>query len=81
MGKVTLSVEIDQALYDRLVLAGVDPQAYLARLLRHKEHMAISPTEREARAAAWRGEHAGELESYDRFVEENGLWSDGLRTF
>jgi len=81
MGKERLTIEIDSDLMDRLRAAGVDPQAHVERMLRRQAFAGESQAEREARWAAWRDAHKGELDSYDRFIEEHGLWSDGLRTF
>ena len=36
---------------------------------------------REARAKAWAEENRDAIESQNRWVEKNGLWSDGIRMF
>ncbi|MGE5477646.1 MAG: type II toxin-antitoxin system CcdA family antitoxin [Bacteroidales bacterium] len=36
---------------------------------------------REARAQAWVEENREAIESQNRWLEKNGLWSDGLRMF
>lgn len=36
---------------------------------------------REARAKAWAEENREAIEARNRWVEEKGLWSDGLRMF
>jgi antitoxin CcdA len=36
---------------------------------------------RENRAATWRRENADAIADANRDIEENGLWSDGLRLF
>jgi hypothetical protein len=40
-----------------------------------------SDAEREARHAALRAEMKQGTEAYEAFIEEHGLWSDGLRQF
>jgi post-segregation antitoxin (ccd killing protein) len=81
MGKEELTIEVDADLLAQLRAAGVDPQAHVERILRRHGLANLSVAEREARREAWRKQHRDELGSYDHFIEENGLWSDGLRAF
>lgn len=81
MGTESLTIEIDTELMARLRAAGVDPKAYAERVFRSKLAQQESADQRASRAETWRAEHRDELESYDAFVREHGLWSDGLRLF
>ena len=79
MGKERLTVEIDSELMDRLRSAGVDPQAYVERVLRRKTLENETPEQREARWAELRQEMKAGIDDYDAFIAKHGLWSDGLR--
>lgn len=81
MGAETLTLNIDADLAARLREAGVEPVAYATRLLLERAAAAESGAAEQARREAWRSEHRDELDSYDRFIAEYGLWSDGLRAF
>jgi post-segregation antitoxin (ccd killing protein) len=81
MGKEHLTIEVDADLMERLRKAGVDPQAYVERLLARSMLANESDAEREARHAALRAEMKQGTEAYEAFIEEHGLWSDGLRQF
>lgn len=81
MGKERVTVEVDQDIMDRLRKAGLDPQTYLERMLRHKALASETNSQREAREAALRAECQPGIDAYDAFIEEHGLWSDGLRQF
>jgi post-segregation antitoxin (ccd killing protein) len=83
MGKeiVTVTVEIDSDLMERLRATGMEPVEYLQRLTRRDAVLRETPEQRQARADAWREENREELESYDRFIAEHGLWCEDLRTF
>ncbi|HVY86707.1 MAG TPA: type II toxin-antitoxin system CcdA family antitoxin [Caulobacterales bacterium] len=56
---------------------GVDPQVYLKRQAELRA-MTRSPEE-EAKLAEEQERLRPEIESYNRYIEEHGLWSDGLR--
>jgi post-segregation antitoxin (ccd killing protein) len=79
MGKEHLTIEVDAELIERLRKAGIDPQAYIERLLARSMLANETEAEREARHAALRAEMREGMEAYDAFIEEYGLWSDGLR--
>jgi post-segregation antitoxin (ccd killing protein) len=83
MGKerITLDVEIDAELMKRIEASGLTVAAYVERLLRRNTLLHESTEQREARWAAWRTEHKAELDAYNAFIEEHGLWNDGLRLF
>jgi hypothetical protein len=81
MGKEHLTIEIDAELMDRLRSAGVDPQAYVERLLKRSVLASESDAEREARHAALRDEMRQGTEAYEQLIEEVGDWSAGLRVF
>jgi hypothetical protein len=81
MGKEQLTIEVDQALMQRLRDAGVDPQTYVQQVLQRRAAASEQPDDRANRERALRMEmHAGQ-ELYDRLVEETGDWSSGLRAF
>ncbi|MGE0828585.1 MAG: type II toxin-antitoxin system CcdA family antitoxin [Hyphomonadaceae bacterium] len=77
MGAERVKIELDAELIGRLRAAGVDPQAYLERLLRRKILESETPESQKARWNDWRVENQAELESYDAFIIEHGLWSEG----
>jgi post-segregation antitoxin (ccd killing protein) len=81
MGKEHLTIEVDAELIDRLRKAGIDPQAYVERLLTRSMLANETDAEREARHTALRAEMKDGMDAYDAFIEEHGLWSDGLRQF
>ena len=81
MGKEHLTIEVDGELMERLRKAGVDPQAYVERLLTRNALANESDAEREARHAALRAEMRQGTEAYERLMEEAGDWSAGLRQF
>ena len=81
MGKERLTIEIDSELMERLRAAGVDPQAYLERLLARQAANQETAEQRAAREGALRAEMQQGLDDYDAFIAKYGLWSDNLRQF
>lgn len=81
MGKEQLTIEVDAALMERMREAGVDPQAYVERLLRRGALSGESESERSARWAILRAQMKDGMDAYGAFIERNGLWSEGLRQF
>jgi hypothetical protein len=81
MGKEHLTIEVDAELMDRLRSAGVEPQAYVERLLKRNMLANELDAEREARHAALRAEMRQGMEAYERLMDEVGDWSAGLRVF
>ncbi|MBI1250863.1 MAG: hypothetical protein GC189_05265 [Alphaproteobacteria bacterium] len=77
MGKEKLTVEIDSDLMARLRAAGVDPQAYVQRLMDRKAADRTSATAKQAEREAWRRAHDAELASYDAYIDKHGLWCEG----
>jgi antitoxin CcdA len=72
-GKTLLEVEIDAALAADAVARGVDLSATLEEALTR-----VSAAER---GAELRSRNVRALDAYDRHIESDGLWSDGLRTW
>jgi post-segregation antitoxin (ccd killing protein) len=81
MGKEKLTIEVDAALMERLRNAGVDPHAYVERLIARANLSQESDAQRQERWAQLRAEEAEGLNAYDELIEREGLWSDGLRVF
>jgi post-segregation antitoxin (ccd killing protein) len=81
MGEEIVAIELDSDLMVRLRALGMEPVEYIQRLVRRDEALKETPEQREARGKAWREEHREELESYDSFIAEHGLWNDGVRLF
>lgn len=81
MGKEHLTIEVDADLMDRLRKAGIDPQAYVERLLRRTALAGESEAEREARHSELRAEMQPGIDAYERLIDEVGDWSADLRTF
>ena len=72
-GKTLLEVEIDAELAAEAAARGVDLSATLEE--------ALTRMTAADRGAEWRQRNAATLEAYDRHIESDGLWSDGLRTW
>jgi post-segregation antitoxin (ccd killing protein) len=72
-------VDIDPETLALLRETGIDPQAYLKR---RAEMRAWRRTPEEAaKLAADQDEFREAIESTNRFFDEHGLWSDGLRSW
>ena len=75
-----VTVELDADVLAAARKAGVDLSRELTRaLIRYLPD--ITEAEREAMARKWYADNKESVDSYNRFVEENGLFSDDLRTF
>jgi antitoxin CcdA len=72
-GKTLLEVEIDAELAAEAAARGVDLSATLEE--------ALTRLKTSDRGAEWRRRNAPALAAYDRHIEGDGLWSDGLRTW
>ena len=72
-GKTLLEVEIDAELAAAAAARGVDLSATLEE--------ALTRLTAADRGAEWRRRNVPALDAYDRHIEGDGLWSDGLRTW
>jgi len=71
--KVRVSLTIDEALVAEAKARGVNLSAVSER--------AIANETREARMRQWAEDNRAALEAWRKKIEEEGLWSDGLRQF
>ncbi len=71
--KVRVSVTLDEALVAEAKARGVNLSAVSER--------AIANETRDARMRQWAEENRAALQAWARIIEEEGLWSDGLRQF
>lgn len=79
MGKEQLVIEIDAELMARLRDAGVDPQAYVQRLVDRKAAEAGSDAERMAADGAWAERNREALAEYNAQVERIGTFASRQR--
>ncbi len=71
--KIDVEVMIDPDLADKALAEGLDLNVLADKALRE----AIS----DAKAKRWQHENLGVIAAWNQELEENGLWSDGLRQF
>lgn len=71
--KSRTNVSIDQSLLEEARAKGLVLSAVLEEALRNKL--------REERALAWKKENRKAINSYNIYVEEEGTFSDGIRSF
>lgn len=76
--RVTLALEDD--VIAAAENAGVDLSEVLSRALRRSLPQ-LQEKDREAANARWRDENREAIEAVNRFINENGLFSDGARMF
>ena len=75
-----VTVELDPEVLAAARKAGVDLSRELTRaLIRYLPN--VTEAEREAMARKWYQENKEWVDSYNRFVREHGVFSDGVRTF
>jgi len=74
-----VTVEVDSETLARARAAGVDLSEVLKRVV-HRELPRISP-DGHADADQWYRENKSAVDSYNKFIAENGLFSDGVRKF
>jgi post-segregation antitoxin (ccd killing protein) len=79
MGKEQLIVEIDSDLMARLRAAGVDPQAYIQRLMDRKAAEGRSEAERREADRRWAADNREAIAEYNARVEERGTLSERMR--
>jgi antitoxin CcdA len=75
-----VTVEVDAETLKRAREAGLDLSAVLRRALR-RELPLLSDEERKRAADQWYRENKEAVDSYNRFIAEHGLLSDGIRKF
>lgn len=67
--KKAVNLSVDAELLREAKGSGLNLSAILERALA------------EERARRWRGENKQAIESYNRSIEQNGVWSDGWRSW
>lgn len=73
MAKKAVNLSIDAELLARARKLDVNLSAMLEQVLRDKT--------RQVEARRWVDENREAIEAFDRRVERDGIWSDGLRRF
>jgi antitoxin CcdA len=71
--KRAVNLSLPAALIDEAKAAGLN--------LSHVVEQALDARLKEARAAAWARDHAAFIAWQKRDIDEDGLWSDGMRSF
>ncbi|MDK9720992.1 MAG: type II toxin-antitoxin system CcdA family antitoxin [Rhodospirillales bacterium] len=72
-GKKAVNVTVNQDLLRQAREAGLNLSAALEEKLAEEV--------RSIRKARWQEENRDAIDAYNRYVERNGLWSDGYRRF
>lgn len=81
MGKFEkVSVQLDREAVEAAAAAGLDLSEVLHEALCRKLPTLRQP-EREQATRQWYEENKEAVDSYNQFVEKNGLFSDGIRKF
>jgi len=75
-----ISLELDSESIAAAKEAGIDLSKLLIEALRRRLPQ-LHAAERQAAARQWYEENKEAVDSYNRFVETHGLFSDGLRKF
>jgi antitoxin CcdA len=75
-----VSIELDSESLAAAREAGIDLSQLLREALRRRLPQ-LQPADREAAARQWYEENQEAVDSVNKFVEEHGLWSDGVRKF
>ncbi len=73
MAKVRVNLTLDEALVTEAKARGLNLSAVSER--------AIADKTREARMRQWAEDNREALEAKSKLIEQEGLWSDGLRLF
>jgi post-segregation antitoxin (ccd killing protein) len=76
-----VTVELDSETLKRAREAGLDLSDVLTRALRRTLPLQKSEAERKREADAWYAENKAEVDWYNAFVAEHGLFSDSTRKF
>jgi len=76
-----VTIELDAEVLKRAREAGVDLSLVLKKAVDRELHLRRSDEQRKAEADRWYQEHKEEVDSYNEFIAENGLFSDDLRKF
>jgi len=75
-----ISVELDSEFIAAAKEAGIDLSQLLREAL-HRRLPHLQAAEQRAAAQQWYEENKEAVDSYNRFIENYGLFSDGSRTF
>jgi antitoxin CcdA len=75
-----ISVELDPEALAAARAAGIDLSELLSQALRRRLQQ-LSPAERELAARRWYEENKEAVDAYNKLIETNGLFSDGVRLF
>jgi post-segregation antitoxin (ccd killing protein) len=76
-----VTVELDAETLARARAAGLDLSDVLTRALRRTLPPQKTETERKCEADAWYAENKAEVDWYNAFIAEHGLFSDSTRKF
>jgi antitoxin CcdA len=77
-----VTVELDAETLKRAQEAGLDLSELLNRAVRRVlPPLRKSNEERKREAEQWYAENKDAVDAYNEYVEKNGLFSDGMRTF
>jgi post-segregation antitoxin (ccd killing protein) len=76
-----VTVEIDAETLARARQAGLDLSDVLTRALRRTLPLQKTEAERKREADAWYAENKAEVNWYNGFIAEHGLFSDSTRKF
>jgi post-segregation antitoxin (ccd killing protein) len=76
-----VTVEIDSETLKRARAAGLDLSDVLTRALRRTLPPQKTEAERKREADAWYAENKAEVDWYNAFIAEHGLFSDSTRKF
>jgi antitoxin CcdA len=81
MGKIEkVAVELDSEAIEAAAKAGLDLSQVLLEAL-HRKLPDLHAGEREVAARKWYEENKEAIDAYNKFVDEHGLFSDGMRSF
>lgn len=80
MGKEELTIAIDADLMARLRAAGVDPQAYIQRIMERKAADTRSDLDRAADDARWAEDNRDAIAEYNAQVERIGTFASRQRS-
>jgi antitoxin CcdA len=75
-----VTIELDSEAIEAARAANIDLSELLIAALRRRLPT-LHAAEREQAARAWYEENKEAIDSYNKFIEQHGLFSDGVRTF
>ena len=76
-----VTVELDAETLSRAREAGLDLSELLTRAVRRVLPAPTSEEGRKRAAEQWYAENKEAVDAYNKYVEEHGLFSDGMRMF